>query len=117
MQRSTREFHVGPSSVRWDGDALLIDIDEISVPLPSRVRGQVRVHPQALCTFSTGLDAAAQHRWGPIAPCARVEVDLHSPASQWSGHGYVDSNEGDEPVDRAFREWDWSRGVLADGPR
>jgi carotenoid 1,2-hydratase len=115
MQRSAREFVVGPSSLRWDGDALIIDIDEISVPLPARVRGQVRVHPQALCRFSTALDANNQHRWGPIAPCARVEVDLQHPNSRWSGHGYVDSNEGDEPVDRGFREWDWSRGVLQDG--
>jgi carotenoid 1,2-hydratase len=119
VQRSAHEFNIGPSRVRWDGQALLIDIDEISVPLPWRVRGQVRVHPQALCQFSTGLDAeladGAKHRWGPIAPCARVEVDLQHPASTWSGHGYVDSNEGDEPVDRGFREWDWSRGVLADG--
>jgi carotenoid 1,2-hydratase len=115
MQRSAHEFVVGPSRVRWDGQALLIDIDERGAPLPLRVRGQVRVHPQGLCRFVTGLDAQARHRWGPIAPCARVEVDLQQPAARWSGHAYLDSNEGDEPVDRGFREWDWSRTVLADG--
>ncbi len=115
IQRSAREFVVGPSRLHWDGAALVIDIDEISVPLPQRVRGQIRVHPQGLCPFVTGLDAQAQHRWGPIAPCARVEVDLQQPSARWSGHAYMDSNEGDEPVDRGFREWDWSRTVLADG--
>jgi carotenoid 1,2-hydratase len=115
MQRSAHEYVVGPSRLRWDGAALVIDIDEIAVPFPQRVRGQVRVHPQALCPFVTGLDARAKHRWGPIAPCARVEVDLQQPGTRWSGHAYMDSNEGDEPVDRGFKEWDWSRTVLADG--
>ena len=115
VQRSAREFVIGPSRVRWDGQALVFDIDEITVPVPQRVRGQVRVHPQALCPFVTGLDARAHHRWGPLAPCARVEVDLQHPGARWSGHAYLDSNEGDEPVDLGFREWDWSRTVLADG--
>ena len=115
VQRSAREFVVGPSRVHWDGEALVIDIDEIGVPLPQRVRGRVRVQPHALCHFVTGLDGQGRHRWGPIAPCARVQVDLQQPDAHWAGHAYLDSNEGDEPVDRGFREWDWSRAVLADG--
>ena len=115
VRRTAREFVIGPSSVRWDGQAMVFDIDEVGALLPRRVRGQVRVLPQGLCRFTTGLDAAARHRWGPIAPCARVEVELEQPRTRWQGHAYLDSNEGDEPVDRAFREWDWSRTVLADG--
>ena len=115
VRRTAREFVIGPSSVRWDGRAMVFDIDEVGALLPRRVRGQVRVLPQGLCRFTTGLDAAARHRWGPIAPCARVEVELEQPRTRWQGHAYLDSNEGDEPVDRAFREWDWSRSVLADG--
>jgi carotenoid 1,2-hydratase len=115
MQRSAREFAVGPSRLRWDGHGLVFDIDEIAVPLPRRVRGQIRVTPQALSRFSTALDAHGRHRWGPIAACARVEVSLEHPAASWKGHAYLDSNEGDEPVDRGFKEWDWSRTVLADG--
>jgi carotenoid 1,2-hydratase len=79
------------------------------------VRGQVRVFPSALSRFSAPLDAAGRHRWGPIAPCARVEVDLPIPGLRWSGAAYLDSNEGDEPVDRGFRTWDWSRAALRDG--
>jgi carotenoid 1,2-hydratase len=114
VQRSAREFTIGPSRVHWDGQALVFEIDEICAPLPQRVRGQVRVWPQGLCRFVTGLDAAARHRWGPIAPCARVEVTLQQPGARWSGQAYLDSNEGDEPVAGAFREWDWSRSVMAD---
>ena len=115
VQRETRDFHLGPSHVHWDGQALVLDIDEVCVPLPRRLRGRVRLMPSGLCRFTTGLDAAARHRWGPIAPCARVEVDLCQPGVRWSGPAYMDSNEGDEPVDRAFRTWDWSRSAMADG--
>jgi carotenoid 1,2-hydratase len=115
VARSAREYVVGPSRIAWEGDHLVLDIDEIAVPLPQRVRGRVRLHPEALSTFSAPLDDAGRHRWGPIAPCARVEVALQRPEVRWSGHAYLDSNEGDEPIVRAFAEWDWSRASLRDG--
>lgn len=115
MQRSAHAFSVGPSRLAWDGSALDIAIDEVGMPIPHRVRGRVRLHPAGLCTFSTALDDGGRHRWGPIAPVARVEVALDSPAARWRGHAYFDSNEGDEPIDRPFVEWDWARAGLADG--
>ena len=113
VYRDAREFVIGPSRVHWDGTALVVDIDERGAPIPRRIQGRVRLTPPGLCTFSTALDAAGRHRWGPIAPCARIEVDLRQPDLRWQGHAYLDSNEGDEPVDRAFRDWDWSRATLA----
>ena len=115
VRRSAQEFVIGPSRVSWENDALTIDIDEVGVPIPHRVRGRVRVMPKALCDFHAPLDDGGRHRWGPIAPCARVEVTMERPAMRWSGHAYLDSNEGDEPIDRPFREWDWSRASLRDG--
>ncbi len=115
VQRERQQFVIGPSQVRWQGDHLRIDIDEVGAPIPRRVRGSVRVYPSALSTFSWALDDAGLHRWGPIAPCARVEVDLAQPAAQWRGEGYLDSNEGDEPVTGPFEVWDWSRARLRDG--
>jgi carotenoid 1,2-hydratase len=115
VQRSAREFVVGPSRVHWDGGALVFELDEWSNPLPQRVRGRVRVFPQALSRFVAPLDDGGRHRWGPIAPCSRVELELDAPALRWAGHGYLDSNEGDEPIDRPFVDWDWSRATLKDG--
>ena len=115
MQRTEREFVIGPSRVHWDGAALVVDIDERCAPIPRALRGRVRVVPPALCRFVAPLDAAGRHRWGPIAPCARIEVDLQQPALRWQGHAYLDSNEGDEPVERAFDDWDWSRATMANG--
>ena len=114
-ERRADQFIIGPSGLHWDGQALTIRIDEMGVPLPRRIRGTVRVIPDRLFAFSTALDARGRHHWGPLAPRARVEVDLPQPGLRWSGHAYVDSNEGDEPVERAFGEWDWSRCQLADG--
>ena len=115
VTREARRFVIGPSRLEWDGEALTIHIDEVGVPLPRRVRGTVRVLPQQLFNFSAALDDGARHHWGPIAPAARVEVDLDKPGSRWSGHAYLDSNEGTEPIERPFTEWDWSRSSLADG--
>ncbi len=114
-ERSAERFVIGPSQLHWDGKMLTIDIDEIGVPLPRRIRGTVRVIPDRLFAFSTALDTHGRHHWGPLAPHARVQVDLEHPRLRWSGHAYLDSNEGVEPVEHAFREWDWSRCQLADG--
>ncbi|MFN9032084.1 MAG: carotenoid 1,2-hydratase [Betaproteobacteria bacterium] len=115
MRRSSREFTIGPSGLSWDDDALTIRIDERGMPLPHAVRGIVRVHPSALCTYSTALDDGGRHRWGPLAAVSEVEVEFTQPQMRWRGHAYFDSNEGDEPVDRAFIEWDWARAPLKDG--
>jgi carotenoid 1,2-hydratase len=113
--RDATRFHIGPSQLHWDGQALQVQIDEVCAPIPQRIRGHIRLEPERLFDFSTALDPAAKHRWGPLAPGARIEVALDAPAQRWSGPAYLDSNEGDEPIDRAFHAWDWSRSRMADG--
>jgi carotenoid 1,2-hydratase len=113
--RSAREFSIGPSQLSWDGDCLTIDIDEVGVPIPRRIRGRIKLWPQQLFGYSTPLDAAGRHHWGPLAPSSRIEVALDAPDLKWQGHAYLDSNEGDEPVDRGFHTWDWSRARMRDG--
>jgi carotenoid 1,2-hydratase len=112
VQRDALTLQIGPSAWRWVGDALHIDLDEITVPWPLRLRGQVRVHaPQR---FTDSVELAPGHVWQPIAPAARVEVELGAAAS-WSGSGYLDSNRGDAPLEHAFRRWDWSRAHFSNG--
>jgi carotenoid 1,2-hydratase len=115
VARKAHHFSVGPSSLEWDNDCLTINFDEINVPLPSRVKGRVRVHPRGLTHFVAPLDSRGTHRWGPIAPCARVDVELSNPDISWRGEAYFDSNEGDEPIEHPFTGWDWSRSNLKDG--
>ena len=40
---------------------------------------------------------------------------LERPGLSWAGTGYLDSNDGDEPLEAGFRRWDWSRTPLAGG--
>ena len=115
VARARDEFSVGPSRLRWDGASLVIDIDEVGMPLPQRVRGRVRVWPRGLANFVAPLDPAGRHRWGPIAPAARIEVEFDRPDTRWAGEAYLDCNEGDEPIDRPFALWDWSRAALPGG--
>jgi len=106
---------IGPSALAWDGDALTVNLDEVTAPVPGRMRGTVRLHPAALADRTVLLDAAGRHAWSPIAPCARVEVVLERPSLRWSGPGYFDTNSGSAPLEDDFVRWDWSRASLGRG--
>lgn len=115
VRRSALSLCIGPSALRWDDGALLIEIDELTLPWPSRLRGTLRVRPACLLDKSYALDAHGVHRWRPLAPVARVEVEMHRPALRWSGPAYLDSNCGDAALETHFTRWDWSRAGLPDG--
>ena len=115
LQRDAQTLAIGPSALRWDEmKGLTITLDERTMPWAQTVRGTIRVRPTALFDTAYGLDAAGRHLWRPIAPMSQVEVKLDAPALSWSGHGYFDSNFGDEPLEAAFSTWEWSRTAHAD---
>ncbi|KIZ41706.1 MULTISPECIES: carotenoid 1,2-hydratase [Rhodopseudomonas] len=115
VARTVNALLVGPSDLSWDGTALTININEVSAPVPGRIRGRVRVLPSAINSQCFVLNADGNHRWWPIAPCARVEVEMAQPSLRWQGEGYLDTNAGDAPIETGFRDWEWSRGALRDG--
>jgi carotenoid 1,2-hydratase len=115
LDRGADHLSIGPSSLSTEGGVVRIRIDERGAPLPRRVTGEIRLHPVAMNETPFAIDQAGRHAWMPIAPVARVEVALTSPSLTWSGHGYWDSNAGDEPIARGFSTWDWSRADLAEG--
>lgn len=115
VSRTLNLFTVGPSSFSWDGKCLTIRLDEIAVPIPRRVRGIVRVVPTAVTSQAFMLNENGNHRWWPIAPCARVQVELDRPHLRWQGDGYFDMNRGDKPIEDGFTRWQWSRGATRDG--
>jgi carotenoid 1,2-hydratase len=114
LRRDADTLTIGPSSVHWDGTALTIRIEEVTAPVPSRLRGVVRLHPRALSQRRFVLDSAGRHEWQPIAPRSRVEVALESPTLRWSGAAYFDTNAGAAPLEQDFRQWDWCRAMLPD---
>ncbi len=115
VRRTAESLTVGTSQLRWQDGALVIDVNEITAPWPTRLRGSIRVQPQAATDYRVALDAQGRHHWQPIAPCARVELDFDAPSLRWSGEGYLDSNTGSEPLEAAFASWHWSRARQADG--
>jgi carotenoid 1,2-hydratase len=114
LRQTPSTLAIGPSSLRWEDGVLTIAVDEITAPIPSRIRGTIRLHPRFVNTQAFGLDAAGRHLWRPIAPRADVEVCLQSPGCAWRGDGYFDTNAGDEPLEDGFDAWDWSRAHLPD---
>ena len=112
VQQTAKSLAIGPSALWWDADALTIRVDEITVPIPGRVRGTVKVFPEATTRSINKLDAEGAHMWWPIAPASRIEAVFQDPPLRWSGHGYLDANFGDRPLDTCFHRWDWSHASL-----
>lgn len=121
MRRDATSFQVGPSGIRRDGSDIIIDFDEISVPrppahlLPKRIRGTIRFSPDAVTPQVFDIDQDGRHRWWPVSPTGRIRLEMETGAEGWSGHGYMDSNWGTEPLEEGFKLWDWARGLTPDG--
>ena len=115
LSQTASTLAIGQSALNWDGDRLSIDIDELAVPRFVRLKGRITLHPQAVTSCATQLDSGGRHHWWPIAPVARVEVDMQKPALRWNGSGYFDCNAGTRPLEKDFGDWTWSRSALPDG--
>lgn len=110
-------IRIGPSSMCWDDGSLLITVDERCNPLPTPWRGTLRLTPAAPQTHAFALHSNERHWWWPVAPQARAEVEMQSPALSFTGSGYIDTNWGSEPLEAGFRRWDWTRAEhLPDSP-
>ena len=119
FDRSADALVLGASVVHWSADRLEISIDERTTPIlgigARPVRGKVVFRPSGLTERSYVLDEHGRHVWWPVAPRGRIEVRLDEPALRFEGAGYHDANAGDEPVDRGFSDWTWSRGHVPHG--
>ena len=112
LERDADHLRIGTSSAAWDGTTLTLHIDEVTAPVPSRLKGVVRVRPDAVSTRAFVLDSAGRHHWQPIAARSRVEVVFESPALRWSGPAYFDTNGGSAPLEADFLRWDWCRAPM-----
>ncbi len=105
---------IGPSTLSWTGESFRLVLDEIAAPWPARIRGTITLHPAALSQRTFMLHPDGAHRWSPVAPVARVEVELSSPRVRWQGSAYMDMNTGDAPLESGFTDWQWSRSTHED---
>lgn len=114
LKQTPTRFQVGPSSLTWQNGRLVIDIDEVTVPFPSSLKGKITLTPRAVTDARVALADDGRHHWWPIAPISDVEVAFTHPDRSWTGTGYFDSNWGSEPLETGFKNWDWSRADLSD---
>lgn len=117
VERDTDTLRIGPSDVHWDGACLTFALRERGCPLPHPIRGTVRVWPTSMPALGFALDGEARHLWTPLAPRARINVQLSAPSLRWQGKAYFDSNRGTRALERDFSGWTWSRAALPDHTR
>ena len=117
IRRDAKPQHARDWTVdgKRDRGALVLDIHERGAPISRRIRGRITVHPEAINPLPFVLEERGRHSWRPLAPRARVTVEMGEPALRWRGSGYVDQNAGGEPIEQAFSQWTWSRAATRDG--
>lgn len=111
LQCEPQRLRIGNSQLHWQGDQLIVDINERCAPIPRALRGQIRIQLGPAQAQRFMLDDHGEHAWWPLAPRASIEVDLIAPAQQWQGSAYVDSNAGHVPLEQSFAHWDWCRTI------
>lgn len=122
VARDASSVAIGASSMRWTGRSLEVELDERTAPFaaPLRrgapIRGKVRLFPTVHTDETFALDGVGTHLWAPLAPAARVEVELSEPGVRFSGLGYWDRNRGDVALERTFVRWSWARAVSLKAP-
>ncbi len=115
LRQTADSFTVGPSSLTWTDGRLVIDIDEVSsLPLVSRMRGQIVVTPSGMTGVELPLTPEGTHVWRPFAPTARIDVDFGGDWT-WTGHGYFDANFGTRALEQDFDYWTWGRFPVPGG--
>ncbi len=116
LRQEPDRLTIGPSSMRWTGDRLVIEIDERGAPpMFGRVRGRIIVTPSAITAVELPLTRDGAHVWRPLAPTAGIEVALDAPGWTWAGHGYFDANFGRRALEADFSRWTWGRFPTRNG--
>lgn len=115
LEQSRHALKIGPSNLQWDGNSLVVTIDERSSPFARNVKGTIRLTPSSLVNKAFDLSGDERHFWQPFGAVSRAEVDFSDPGLSWSGKAYIDSNWGSEPLETGFRYWDWSRAHTEKG--
>lgn len=111
--REAAGLSIGPSSMRWDRDRLVLDVSERTPWRQEPIEGRITFAPHFLSRDTFALDSDGKHEWRPVAPSGALDVQLSSPRVSFQATGYHDSNSGDVPLEASFEEWTWSRAHAA----
>ncbi|MFO0727794.1 MAG: carotenoid 1,2-hydratase [Myxococcota bacterium] len=109
LDRSAAHLRLGPSSLRVEDGSWHAEIQEPGAPFGAGLSGHLRLDPVLLGSGGRALSASGLHRWWPMAPMARAEVELSEPKLRFRGAAYLDANVGQEPLEAGFEGWSWAR--------
>lgn len=115
VERRPETFTLGGSHLTWDGDQLVVHVEERSAGVGVPLRGTIRLRPRNRWSHPLALDPDQRHHWWAVAPLADIEVELDRPSVRFRGSGYHDTNFGSEALEQGFSTWDWSRAELPEG--
>ncbi|TDL81660.1 carotenoid 1,2-hydratase [Palleronia sediminis] len=115
LRTENDKLTIGPSTMTWHGDRLIVEFDERGAPPRlGRVRGRVIVTPAAITGVELPLSAGGEHVWRPFAPVSRIRVEIEGQPA-WEGEGYFDSNFGTSALEADFSRWTWGRFPTPEG--
>jgi len=118
VNTSTQRLSIGKSCMQLESGKLRVVINELAMPIPMRVQGELTVDLPDYDLQRHPLDSQtcdqALHFWQPIAPKTRIRVNFSKPGLDWQGDAYVDSNYGSVPLEESFSSWVWSRSHAPD---
>lgn len=116
LRQTENRLTIGPSSMSWTGDRLIISVNERGAPPAfGCLRGTITLTPGAVTQVELPLTRDGAHVWRPFAPSAGVQVDLEGDGNTWEGHGYFDANFGIRALEKDFSFWTWGRFPMPDG--
>ncbi len=105
---------IGASTIGWEGDALVVALDERTSPGGESIRGRLVFEPSSCAARAPiSLDGAGDHAWWPVAPRGRFSLELIEPRLGFSGSGYHDVNAGRVALESSFARWSWSRAPMS----
>ena len=102
LERSPDGLSLHRSRIEWQGDCLVLEIDDVEPWTQRRVSGRIRI--DAGRRFAPAIDLAdnGQHHWYPVAPASRASVEFERPDLRFEGIAYHDMNQGQRALEDDF---------------
>ncbi|WNG14245.1 carotenoid 1,2-hydratase [Cystobacter fuscus] len=105
-----RELRIGRSRLEYTRDGrVCLEVEERCAPLGGAVRARLVLQPESFSTEEVQLVPGVPHYWRALAPRARAWLSVDSEGVSVEGHGYHDTNHGEELLGARLPGWYWAR--------
>jgi carotenoid 1,2-hydratase len=110
LEDGGRTLRIGRSTIGYgpSGD-LRVQVRERTAPWGRPAEATLTLTPRCQSYPELALDPKGRHFWRPLAARADARLVLPLDGLALQGHGYHDTNHGEEPLGRSLTGWRWSR--------